>query len=152
MSASQTYQYEWSQALARIDHQKMLAQLSVSVLPGQRAKVKQWQGQFGDLEVFNKVEYATESCLGRDNVTHEAVAKETLLKERENCSPDSPELKVKVMYNQGIVVNKYTWHLSEKPLAVAPDLIQRLQEAVGISTQLGQWKSYWQSINFQVYN
>ena len=146
----QIYTYEWSKSLEHIKDKKLSTKLTVEVPPGQRAILKHWRGQFGDVEVFNKVEYETESCLKLNSSTYVAIARETLLKERENCSPDAPELKVRVTYNRGIIMRDNAWHLSDKPLAAAPELINSLHEAIRSSTQLGQWAEYWRAISLQV--
>ena len=56
------YGHDWSSSTQLMKQVRTSKNITVKIPPGQKAALKQWKGQFGDLEVLSSVEYVAEYC------------------------------------------------------------------------------------------
>ena len=143
-----SYNYDWSSSTQIMKQARTSKTITVKIPPGQKAALKQWRGQFGDLEVKSTVEYVAEYCPVEVPAAAVAIDKDQRIFHRPNCSPGNPEISVKISYNKGISVIGNTWNHAEVISAANPEVIKAIEIAIRKSENLNR-KNDWMEMDLK---
>ena len=142
------YGHDWSSSTQLMKQVRTSKTITVKIPPGQKAALKQWKGQFGDLEVLSSVEYVAEYCPVQIPTTAVAADKDQRIFHRPNCSPGNPEFGAKIFYNKGISVLGKNWNHAETVSAANPEVIKAIEIAIERSKTLKR-KNDWMAMDLK---
>ena len=138
MGLNFNYKHDWSSSTQLMKQARTSKTITVTIPPGQKATLRQWRGQFGDLEVQSTVEYVAEYCPVEVPAKAVATDRDQKISHNHNCNPGNPEFSVQIKYNKGISLIDKTWNHAEVISAANPEVIRAIEIAIQKSEKLGR--------------
>ena len=142
------YGHDWSSSNQLMKHERTSKTTTIKIAPGKKASLKQWKGQFGDLEVLSSAEYVEEFCPVKIPASAVATDKNQRIFHRPNCNLGNPDISVKIFYDRGIDVIGKNWNHAEIISAADPEVIQKIQTAIYVSESLHS-KADWMAMDLK---